>query len=50
MYRYYKVDSLTETAPNPKKFDKDILTTKNCRRTFLKRFPNSFDEEMIYAS
>ena len=32
------------------KFDKDILTTKNCRRTFLKRFPNSFDEEMIYAS
>ena len=50
MYRYYKVNSLTETAPNPKNFDKDILTTKNCRRTFLKRFPNSFDEEIIYAS
>ena len=50
MYSYYKVDSLTETAPNPKNFDKDILTTKNCRRTFLKRFPNSFDEEIIYAS
>ena len=32
--------------PNPDEFQKwdKILDTLNCRRNFLKRFPDSFDE------
>ena len=46
MYKYYKVNELTHPMPNPDEFQKwdKILGTLNCRRNFLKRFPDSFDE------
>ena len=50
MYKYYRVNELVSTnKPNQFQFEGNVKD-RNCRRTFLKRFPNSFDEEMIYAS
>ena len=45
MYAYYKVDELTSGAPSPNLFEHDELGKLECRRYFLKRFPDSFDED-----
>ncbi len=45
MYKYYRVNELTNPMPPPNMFMGGNFDKKlNCRRNFLKRFPDSFDE------
>jgi hypothetical protein len=45
MYAYYRVDELTSGTPSPDLFEEGELGKLECRRYFLKRFPDSFDED-----
>ncbi len=45
MYKYYRVNELTNPMPPPNMFMGGNFDKKlTCRRNFLKRFPDSFDE------
>tara|TARA_B100000029_G_scaffold303448_1_gene296233 strand:- start:408 stop:1040 length:633 start_codon:yes stop_codon:yes gene_type:complete len=45
MYKYYRVNELTNPTPPPNMFMRGNFEKKlTCRRNFLKRFPDSFDE------